>query len=160
VDRDSLVRQLRRQELWNGNREPALWTILTDREHIVRWAWNTHHKGHARVAHLMRQRPDLSTGNTRRALPAPFVIVAKFYDIESGRNDLEFRGQGDAHKRFDIPIAATAASRTCSTKPNARTGVAVASESIERVARVSYFSTKIEYELCAVSLGQASAPIR
>jgi hypothetical protein len=40
--------------------------------------------------------------NTRRALPAPFVIVAKFYDIESGRNDLELRGQGDAHERFDI----------------------------------------------------------
>ncbi len=38
--------------------------------------------------------------NTCRAPPAPFVIVAKFYDIESGRNDLEFRGQGDAHERF------------------------------------------------------------
>jgi len=33
--------------------------------------------------------------NCRRALPAPFVIVAKFYDIESGRNDLELRGHGD-----------------------------------------------------------------
>jgi site-specific DNA recombinase len=32
--------------------------------------------------------------NSRRALPAPFVIVAKFYDIESGRNDLQYRGQG------------------------------------------------------------------
>jgi hypothetical protein len=55
----TLVRRLRRQELWNGNREPALWTILTDREHIVRWAWTTHHKGQARVTHLIRQRPDL-----------------------------------------------------------------------------------------------------
>jgi adenylate kinase family enzyme len=59
VIRRTLVRRLRRQELWNGNREPALSTILTDREHIVRWAWNTHHKTHARVAHVMRQRPDL-----------------------------------------------------------------------------------------------------
>jgi adenylate kinase family enzyme len=59
VIRRTLVRRLRRQELWNGNLEPALSTILTDREHIVRWAWNTHHKTHARVAHLMRQRPDL-----------------------------------------------------------------------------------------------------
>ena len=57
--RRTLVRRLRRQELWNGNREPALWTILTDREHIVRWAWNTHHKSQARVAQLMRRRPDL-----------------------------------------------------------------------------------------------------
>ena len=55
----TLVRRLRRQELWNGNREPALWTILTDREHIVRWAWNTHDRGPARVADLMRRRPDL-----------------------------------------------------------------------------------------------------
>jgi adenylate kinase family enzyme len=59
VIRRTIVRRMRRQELWNGNREPALWTILTDRDHIVRWAWNTHHKGHARVAHLMQQRPDL-----------------------------------------------------------------------------------------------------
>jgi adenylate kinase family enzyme len=45
VIRRTLVRRLRRQQLWNGNREPALWTIFTDREHIVRWAWNTNHKG-------------------------------------------------------------------------------------------------------------------
>jgi hypothetical protein len=38
-------------------------------------------------------------------MPASFVIVAKFYDIESGRNDLEHRGHGDAHKRFPTPIA-------------------------------------------------------
>jgi adenylate kinase family enzyme len=63
--RRTLVRRLRRQELWNGNREAALWTILTDREHIVRWAWNTHHKVPARVAHLMRERPDLSVVRLR-----------------------------------------------------------------------------------------------
>ena len=57
--RRTLMRRLRRQELWNGNIEPPLRTILTDREHIVRWAWNTHHKSHTRIAHLMRQRPDL-----------------------------------------------------------------------------------------------------
>jgi len=66
IIRRTLVRRLRRQELWNGNREPALWTILTDNEHIVRWAWNTHHKGHARVAQLMRQRPDLRVVRLRK----------------------------------------------------------------------------------------------
>ncbi len=57
-----------------------------------------------------------------------FVIVAKFYDIESGRTMLEHRGAGRAHEQFDIPVA-------------------VVCESIERIARTTYFSTKIEYEL-------------
>ena len=30
----------------------------------------------------------------RAALPPPFVIVAKFYDVESGRKDLALRGRG------------------------------------------------------------------
>src|SRR5690242_15698430 len=38
--------------------------------------------------------------NCRTALPTEFVIVAKFYDIESGRNSLDFRGHGTAHERF------------------------------------------------------------
>ncbi|MHB8246481.1 MAG: P-loop NTPase family protein [Acidimicrobiales bacterium] len=53
------VRRLRRQRLWNGNVEPPLWTIFTDREHIVRWAWTTHAKSAQRVAALAEQRPDL-----------------------------------------------------------------------------------------------------
>jgi hypothetical protein len=97
--------------------------------------------------------------NTRRALPAPFVIVAKFYDIESGRNDLEFRGQGVAHERFDIPIARDGgiADMLEEAKRPDRRFVAVACESIERVARVSYFSTKIEYELAQVGVALLAA---
>jgi adenylate kinase family enzyme len=45
----TLRRRLRRVELWNGNVEPPLWTILTRRDHIVRWAWRTHPKTAARV---------------------------------------------------------------------------------------------------------------
>jgi hypothetical protein len=52
-------RRLRRQVLWNGNVEPPLRTILTDREHIVRWAWKTHHRSSRRIADLRRQRPEL-----------------------------------------------------------------------------------------------------
>jgi site-specific DNA recombinase len=87
--------------------------------------------------------------NSRQALPAPFVIVAKYYDIESGRNDLDIRGHGDAHERFDIPIARDGgiADMLEEAKRPDRRFVAVVCESIERVARVSYFSTKIEYEL-------------
>jgi crossover junction endodeoxyribonuclease RuvC len=33
----TLRRRLRRVELWNGNLEPPLWTVFTDRDHILRW---------------------------------------------------------------------------------------------------------------------------
>jgi adenylate kinase family enzyme len=59
VVRRTVHRRLARQVLWNGNREPALWTILTDREHIVRWAWSTHNKTATRMATLLHDRPDL-----------------------------------------------------------------------------------------------------
>lgn len=52
-------RRLSRQVLWNGNIEPPVWTIVTNSEHIVRWAWTTHAKSAQRVAELRRQRPDL-----------------------------------------------------------------------------------------------------
>ncbi len=65
VTRRTLVRRLRRRQLWNGNIEPPLWTILTDPEHIVRWAWKTHHKTAVRVAGLLRQRADLTVVRLR-----------------------------------------------------------------------------------------------
>lgn len=52
-------RRLRRIELWNGNLEPPLHTFFTDPEHIVRWAWTTHHKTAGRIAALRDRRPDL-----------------------------------------------------------------------------------------------------
>ncbi|BFU44782.1 adenylate kinase [Krasilnikovia sp. MM14-A1004] len=59
VVRRTVTRRLRREVLWNGNIEPPLWTILTDPEHIVRWAWNSHHKLAIRIADLRRERPGL-----------------------------------------------------------------------------------------------------
>jgi adenylate kinase family enzyme len=59
VVRRTVVRRLRRQELWNGNLEPPFRTIFTDREHIVRWAWATHHLNAERVTALARRRPEL-----------------------------------------------------------------------------------------------------
>lgn len=38
----TLRRRLLREQLWNGNVEPPLRTILTDPEHIVRWSWQRH----------------------------------------------------------------------------------------------------------------------
>ena len=46
-------RRVRRVELWNGNREPPLRSFLTDRDHIVRWAWRTHPQTAARVAEVL-----------------------------------------------------------------------------------------------------------
>lgn len=55
----TLRRQWHRQVLWNGNVEPPLWTIFTDPEHIVRWAWTTHARSAQRIAALREERPDL-----------------------------------------------------------------------------------------------------
>src|SRR5262245_27109205 len=87
--------------------------------------------------------------NSRHALPDEFVIVAHFYDIESGRTLEELRGQAHAHEHLDIPIppdGRVAALLDESRRPGRRS-VAVICESIERVARTMYGGTKIEYEL-------------
>ena len=59
VIRRTLHRRLRRQRLWNGNIEPPLWTVVRDHEHVVRWAWTTHHKTETRIRALSQRRPDL-----------------------------------------------------------------------------------------------------
>lgn len=47
------------EELWNGNREPNLWRAFTEREGIVRWAWDTHRKTEERVRALQANGTDL-----------------------------------------------------------------------------------------------------
>lgn len=49
VIRRSLPRALRRQELWNGNRE-RFWAMVFDPEHPVRWSWTHHADKRARYA--------------------------------------------------------------------------------------------------------------
>ncbi|MBF8193684.1 recombinase family protein [Nonomuraea sp. K274] len=86
---------------------------------------------------------------SRDALPEGFLIVAHFYDIESGRMDLDSRGRGQAHEAFDIPIARDGGIQDllAEAKRPDRRFAAVICESVERVARRIYFGTKIEYEL-------------
>lgn len=55
----TLRRRLWREALWGINVEPPLWTFLTDREHIVRWAWRTHNETASRVAWLLGAHPEL-----------------------------------------------------------------------------------------------------
>lgn len=52
-------RRLTRTILWNDNLEPPLSTFLTDRDHIIRWAWRTHHESAERVSAAMASRADL-----------------------------------------------------------------------------------------------------
>jgi adenylate kinase family enzyme len=59
VTRRTVRRRLRREPLWNDNREPPLWTIVHDGEHIIRWAWSTHHQTGPRVLDLAERRPEL-----------------------------------------------------------------------------------------------------
>lgn len=60
VIRRTVGRAARRQVLWNGNREPPLWTFFTDRDHIIRWAWRTHVHSATRIQSLREQRPELT----------------------------------------------------------------------------------------------------
>ncbi|MCX6463492.1 MAG: (d)CMP kinase [Pseudonocardiales bacterium] len=46
-------RRRSREELWNGNVEPPLWTVLTDRDHLLRWAWRTHPRTAERVGRVL-----------------------------------------------------------------------------------------------------------
>jgi hypothetical protein len=56
----TLSRRVRSEPLWNGNLEPPLHTILTDREHVIRWAWNTHHRIRDRVIDAHTENPALT----------------------------------------------------------------------------------------------------
>lgn len=60
VTRRTLERLWYRRVLWNGNVEPPLWTILYDRDHIIRWAWRTHGRTRERVAALAAKRPQVA----------------------------------------------------------------------------------------------------
>ena len=59
VIRRTISRRLRRTELWNGNREGPLRHVLTDEEHIIRWAWASHPTVAERVAEARRLRAEL-----------------------------------------------------------------------------------------------------
>jgi adenylate kinase family enzyme len=55
----TLRRRWRREVLWNGNREPPLYTVLTAPDHIVTWAWTSHAKQGPRVLATAARHPAL-----------------------------------------------------------------------------------------------------
>jgi site-specific DNA recombinase len=127
----------------------------------LRFAW------WGRVSTEDQQDPTLSLprqlNNSRSALPPGATIVAHFYDIESGRKDLDARGLGHAHDRFDIPIPRDGGIKDllAEADDSLRRFDAVICESIERIARRTYYGTKIEHELerAGVALFAADEPI-
>lgn len=93
---------------------------------------------------LMRQ-----VGNCKTAIPDSWVIVAYFYDVESGRMELDQRGQGENYERFDIPIARDGGITDMlaeAAHPGRRFDVVIC-ESISRVARRAYEGLSVEREL-------------
>ncbi|TCO46425.1 resolvase-like protein [Actinocrispum wychmicini] len=92
------------------------------------------------------------------------MIVAVFYDVESGRMELDQRGQGENYERFDIPIARDGGISDLlaeAARPGRRFD-AVICESISRVARRTFEGISVEraLERADVPLFAANEPIR
>jgi site-specific DNA recombinase len=103
-----------------------------------------------------KQDPTLSLprqlGNCHKALagiPENVSIVAHFYDVESGRKDLEARGHSTAHEQFAIPIhrdGGIADMLAEAASPQRRFQLVIC-ESIDRIGRRTVYATRIEHEL-------------
>lgn len=96
-----------------------------------------------------RQSLQRQLGNCKTAIPESWVVVAHFYDVESGRMNLDQRGHGENYERFDIPIARDGGIADLlaeATHPGRRFDV-VSCESISRVARRAYEGLSVEREL-------------
>ncbi|MDQ7911159.1 recombinase family protein [Phytohabitans sp. ZYX-F-186] len=87
--------------------------------------------------------------NITRALPAGWHVAAWFIDIESGRLEFDERGHGTGHLNIVLPVERDgglpelleeAKQRTCRFS-------AVVAENAERLARYTYYGTKVEHEL-------------
>ncbi len=114
-----------------------------------------------------QQDPTLSLPRQLRAsqdaLPEDTVIVAHFYDVESGRKDLADRGRGHAHEQFHIPIprdGGIADLLAEAERPDRRFDIVIC-ESIDRIARRTYIATEIEHRLeqAGVQLIAADEPV-
>jgi site-specific DNA recombinase len=99
----------------------------------------------------------------REALPENAQIVAFYWDVESGRTELSKRGMGNAHEKFDIPVPRTGGIKDLlrDAAENDRAFDVVMCESIDRVARITYYSTRLEHllEEQGVALLAADEPI-
>lgn len=83
VVRRTVGRRVRREEVWNGNREPPFAKILTDPEYIIRWSISTRLKYRELIPQLDADTSHLSVVRLRshreieRWIAGPFVRAAR-----------------------------------------------------------------------------------
>ena len=65
LTRRTVNRVRHRTELWAGNTEPPLHTILTEPNHIIRWAWRTRHDYRTLVPEARAANPSLALVHLR-----------------------------------------------------------------------------------------------
>jgi len=82
-------RRLNRTVLWNGNLEPPMSTFFTDRDHIVRWAWRTHHQNAERVGAAVASREDLSVVRLRCQRHVDQWVAGPLFDSRNRSGDSE-----------------------------------------------------------------------
>ncbi|WP_280278423.1 recombinase family protein [Nocardia wallacei] len=114
---------------------------------LSRFAWV------GRTSTYDQQDPTLSLPRQLRAseaaLPENALIVAHFYDVESGRLDLNIRGRGSAHEQFDLDIPRDGGIQDLLAEaetPGRRFDYVIC-EAIDRIARRTYYGTGIEHRL-------------
>jgi hypothetical protein len=72
----TILRRLRRVELWNGNLEPPLRTVFADRNHIVRWAVRTRGEFPGRIRRALAENPGLRLVTIRSDRDARRLLAA------------------------------------------------------------------------------------
>ncbi len=121
----------------------------------------------ARVSTDDQQDPTLSLprqfANCQAALLDGWEITVLFWDIESGRKDLDRRGRGHAHEHIKVPLPRDGGLADLLAEaeyPGRRFDVVIC-ESIDRLARRTYIGTTIEHDLeqVGVRLYAADEPI-
>ncbi|RDV46335.1 AAA family ATPase [Leifsonia sp. ku-ls] len=90
VVRRTVARRVHRRELWNGNQEPPLRTILRDPEHIIRWSVSTRRLYADRIPAVERAHPHLTVVRLRTPreveawLAGPLTIASSNPPAERG----------------------------------------------------------------------------
>jgi len=104
-----------------------------------------------------------SSARQAALLPFPAEIVVYFWDVESGRKELDERGYSTLHQQLAVPVPRDGgvADLLAEALSPARRFDAVICESVDRAARTTYFGTKIEHDLerVGVPLWSAEEPI-